>query len=152
MKEQTRTWLQETLADIAKRREWSCFHLLVKSSGLYQLLATREKREGVAAQFSLTQLPGCCGVMVSFHAHVLERIRRMGLGRKLTELRERLAKDQGYSYILAIVTGDNEAQMKVMDKQGWKKLDTFQNFRTAHIAHIYGKFLREGEVCDGTSK
>jgi hypothetical protein len=82
------------------------------------------------SQFSLCQFPGCCGIMVSYHAHVHHLYTKVGLGTILNKLRIHIARWAGYTYLMATDLVDNEPQRKILKKNEWEDLLLFRNIRT----------------------
>jgi hypothetical protein len=96
--------------------------------------------KGVAG-FTLTQLPGCCGVVVSTGAWVNLDHRRKGIGSLMNQLRIDYARALGYGYILCTDVETNEPQRKLLAKNGWVDLTKFTNPRTVNRVFISGKEL-----------
>lgn len=98
---------------------------------------------GVAC-FTLTQLPGCCGVLVSTGAWVGYTGR--GIGTLLNKLRIELAKNMGYGILMCTDLTDNIAQRRILEKNGWKDIYDFTNPRTGnHIAVSVYDITKEGK-------
>ena len=89
------------------------------------------------ALFSLTQLPGCCGICVSYHSYVSEPVRRKGLGTLLCSVRKDIAKALGYGCMLCTDVVKNGAQKRILDKNGWKETHRFLNPRTDNNVNIH---------------
>jgi hypothetical protein len=85
------------------------------------------------SNFSLCQFPGCCGIMISYHATVYNPYLKLGLGTILNKLRIHLAKCEGYTYLMATDIVENEPQRKILAKNGWEDLLTFTNRRTQNL-------------------
>ena len=80
-------------------------------------VATKSK----IAAFSMTGLPGCCGVCVSHYSHVANRFQGKGLGTLLCGIRKDIAKTMRYSCLLCTDVDDNLPQQRILDRHGWKK-------------------------------
>lgn len=93
------------------------------------------------ARFNLAQLHGCCGVSLSYHAHVSFGFRGRGLGTLLNKMREQIAVNLGYSFILCTDVANNKPQSKILKNNGWKTLAKFKNRRTGHLVNISAKKL-----------
>jgi hypothetical protein len=87
--------------------------------------------------FYLEQLPGCCGIVVSNGVNIYPEYRRKGLGATLNALRISIAKVQGYGMMLCTDVDTNEAQKKILSKNGWKKVDEFINPKTQNRVNIH---------------
>lgn len=92
-------------------------------------------------QFNLTELPGCCGVVVSHGALVHEKFRGKGVGDLLHKLRLEAAKEQGYGLALCTTIAGNEEQKKILLKNGWVCFQTFKNPKTRHLIELWSKVL-----------
>lgn len=95
--------------------------------------------------FRMEQLPGCCGVAVHFNTWVTYFLRSFGLGQKINRWSIETARKLGYGYIMATVTDDNAVQKHIMQKHGWKAVDSFVNPRTGNTVLIYGRNLNDRE-------
>ena len=108
----------------------------------YNVLGKNPDKNGITASFSLAQLPGCCGVCVSYHASVAINIRRKGLGTLLCSIRKDIARALGYGCMLCTDVVKNEPQQRILVKNGWKEVHTFRNPRTwndvnIHVVNLY---------------
>jgi len=93
------------------------------------------------AQFSLAEMPGCCGILVFFHASIASDFRRKGLGSLLLDVRERAAVLAGYSTTQATALKKNEAELTILNKAGWLSFMVFTNERTGNEVVILTKSL-----------
>jgi GNAT superfamily N-acetyltransferase len=95
-----------------------------------------------AARFVLTQQTGCCGILVSTDTFVETKHRGNGIAQEMMFLKEQLAKDFGYSLMLATVnmTG-NPAECHILEKNGWQLGSSFINSRTKNKVGVYTKVL-----------
>lgn len=91
----------------------------------------------VAASFSLYQLIGCCGVCVSTGAYVSSDYRQKGLGTLLNSMRIDLARALGYGCLMCTDIATNEAQSRILQKNGWTLIHGFTNPRTTHQVGIH---------------
>jgi hypothetical protein len=85
----------------------------------------------------LTTLPGCSQLVVS-HA-VFSRLR--GHAVAANEERQNFAKSIGYDYMLCTVDLANGAQLHILERCGWKRLDVFKSSKTQHNVALYGRNL-----------
>lgn len=95
----------------------------------------------VWAQYKLQQMPGCCGLAVSFNAEINEYVRQYGLGEYFHEERLNLCKDSGYSCMIATTTDKNVIQQNLFQKKGWIMVHSFINKRTKNTVEIWVKDL-----------
>lgn len=89
--------------------------------------------------YNLTQLPGCCGVVVSHGSWLDPNKRGIGLGEYFHKERLNLAEYLGYSCMVATTTDQNKAEQHILEKNGWKKVHTFENYRTGNVVQIWIK-------------
>lgn len=83
-------------------------------------------------------LPGSSQVAVFHSAFVRPDYRKTGVG--FTAHNERLCRAiiEAYDYGLCTVDLSNEAQIKILEDSGWKRLDTFKSQKTGHVVALYG--------------
>jgi len=87
--------------------------------------------------FSLLKMPGCCGILVSTGSSVNYRYARMGVGTLLNAFRKEAAKLLGYTVLFCTDVTANEAQTKILNKNGWKSVHTFKNKRTLNEVALH---------------
>jgi len=93
--------------------------------------------EGPIATFSLQELPGCCGVIVSFWSEVTPEYRKKGIGAELLEIRMMAARAMRYGSMLATVDKANNDEVTLLNKANWSKAKEFRNPRTQNLIEIY---------------
>lgn len=95
------------------------------------------------AHFELVQQTNCCGILVSTNTIVYEGYRGQGLAQNMMPLKEALAKEFGFSLLLATVnmTG-NPVEVHILEKFGWKLKDSFVNSRTKNTVGIFTKEIK----------
>lgn len=100
------------------------------------------------SRFSLKELPGCCGILVFYHASVATDFQNKGLGALLLRVREEAARKAGYSVGMATVLDNNTSEIHILAAQGWKslwqqdsKVNTFTNRRTGNRVIQFQKSL-----------
>jgi hypothetical protein len=103
---------------------------------VYKLGQETEFYSNWVGTFCLAQLPGCCGVCVSYHSRMAGAYKRKGIGTYLNSLRVRLARALGYGVILCTDTMDNTAQRKILQRNGWQDIYIFENPRTENKVAI----------------
>jgi len=94
------------------------------------------------ASFSLRQLPGCCGILVFYHASVAKDFRDKGLGSLLLQIRERAAILANYTVVMATVLDDNEAEKHILRTNNWNPSYGFKNLRTGNDVSVLYKTLK----------
>ena len=84
-------------------------------------------------QFSIQQLPGCCGIAVFYHSSVTTKFTRRGLGKLFLAIRQQAAILAGYTRAIATVLSSNHAEAKLLTSAGWIEVaDEFKNNRTGN--------------------
>jgi hypothetical protein len=102
----------------------------------YGLDVRIKKGEQAIADFKLIQLPGCCGVLVSYNSYVYFTYRNRGMGKILNEFRQEIATYLGYTVMLCTDKDSNEPQSKILKSQGFKSVHQFTNRRTDNLVNI----------------
>lgn len=90
------------------------------------------KNKAPISQFSLRELPNCCGVIVSSGVYVNYPYRGRGAGTLLHQLRIEIAKALEYSTMLCSDVLHNTVQRKILRKNGWKDVYQFRNIRSGN--------------------
>ena len=93
----------------------------------------------------LNSFPGCNQLVCSNHAFAYAR----GEGKGQIGHEERLKEAQrlGYDAILCTVRADNEVELHILRKHGWKKILEFHNRETSHDVELWAKvFYDKREV------
>ena len=101
----------------------------------------RNLKEDIA-HFQLVQQANCCGILVSTDTWVKDNYQKMGVAQEMMKLKEALAKEFGFSCLLATVnmTG-NPAEVHILEKFGWSCVSSFKNSRTTNKVGIFTKNL-----------
>lgn len=97
-------------------------------------------RNGLVIE-EIDNLPGCSQIAVSHGVFVPKEHRGTGKGGDAHTERLATMSDLGYDYALCTVDAANTAQIKILKKNNWKKLDKFVSSKTGHKIALYGKFL-----------
>jgi RimJ/RimL family protein N-acetyltransferase len=93
--------------------------------------------------YELNHFPGCNQIVISNHSCIYPKYRGKGLGTQLAREKIQVATDEGFDYMIATVVSTNTAQLKIMEKNGWKLLDTFFNRESGNEVNIFGRRLSE---------
>lgn len=101
-----------------------------------EYLLRLDKDKGVIASFKLYPMINCCGIAVSTQAHVVEFWRNKGLGTVLNQVRQDIARADGYSLLLCTDVGSNTYQRKILAHNGWRDLTSFINRRTKNEVFV----------------
>ena len=95
----------------------------------------------IISHFKLIQMIGCCGICVSTGVYVHNEYRNKGVNTILNNFRIDIAKELGYGLLLCTDVSNNTAEVKTLDKNGWKHIYNFKNPRTSNKINISIKEL-----------
>lgn len=90
--------------------------------------------------FTMSTMPGCRPVIICNNVGVTEAFRHHGIGNWMQELRLRAAQIAGIKILLCTVRATNQFQLRIMQKYGWKELNSFVNPNTDNKVIL---FMRE---------
>lgn len=90
--------------------------------------------------FHLQQLPGCCGVGLSYHTNVNSQ--KKGLGTLLMAFKEKVMFEAEYPMLMMTCRLDNAGQLAVMKKRGFKSVFEWENCRYASGDRRLGLFVK----------
>ena len=85
----------------------------------------------------LNPFPCMSQIVVSNHAFIYPEMRGEGKGTANHSLRVERAKFMGYDYMMCTVVSTNVPQLKIVNKEGFKKLDAFVNRETGNLVFIF---------------
>jgi GNAT superfamily N-acetyltransferase len=105
--------------------------------------------ENLISEFILEPMGGCKGICISRGVQIMPQWRGKGLGVQFLNLRERIAKDFGYSAMMCTTTFDNEPQRKILAHCGWEMVKGFTNARTNNRVCLYYKNISDNGVFQG---
>lgn len=91
--------------------------------------------------FSLKEMSGCCGILVSYWMVVHKPYQNLGIAKFLQEVKEKIAKQNGYSIMMATTVADNKIENKILQDNGWAIINKFNNKRTTHDVLVWTKNL-----------
>ena len=86
---------------------------------------------------SQPQIAICHGLFVS------EGMRGQGLGHMLKAAQETQLKRDLYDYAICTCDGANAKQQAVLERAGWRKIDTFNNTKTGAETQVWGRRVCE---------
>lgn len=89
--------------------------------------------------YELNPFPGCNQIVVSNHSFVPKQARGKGIGSRDHSDRLERIESLGYDYAICTVKENNIPQIKILEKNCWKHLDTFTNRETENTVRIYGR-------------
>jgi len=89
--------------------------------------------------FEIDSLPSQCQVGICHGFYVNPDKRRQGLAHGLKQEQNEVLSGLGYDYGLCTVAESNSAQKAVLDKAGWRYLDSFFSSRQNERIEIWGR-------------
>lgn len=103
----------------------------------------RQTEEALIGGFTFSTMPGCCGVVVSTNSYILDGLRGdKVLGRIFHKLKEHVARELGYSKMIATVQALNLPEVIGGSKAGWKLAEPFRNKRSGNDIFFMFKDLK----------
>ena len=86
--------------------------------------------------FKLYQMPHCCGIAISCNAFVEEQYRNKRVGSVLNNLRQEIARANGYTILICTDIAKNDHQRKLLKTNGWEDVLEFKNKRTGNTVYL----------------
>lgn len=99
----------------------------------------------VGCAHELDSLPGCSQIVVSHAAFVPKEKRGEGLGDIVHKRRLNQMAALGYDAALCSCTSSNEAQKKILLKNGWTNVWSFDSSKTGNTVLIWMKNLGQDQ-------
>lgn len=87
---------------------------------LFRVLVDNEE----VTRFRLGQFPGCSHILVSSGVVVNHPYRGKGINKLTNKLRQQIAKNASYKVLMCTVNADNEAELKTLRSNRWKRIHT----------------------------
>lgn len=87
----------------------------------------------------LDDLPGNCEVGVSHSVYIPVCERGQGIGQRQHKKRLRYLQQTGHGYVICTVNATNYVELHILDKNGWKRLDSFISPCGCHEVYVYGR-------------
>jgi hypothetical protein len=94
----------------------------------------------------LDSLPGCSQVVISHSVFSVSPFKGEGSGKRAHAERLGHMRQLGWDYALCTVNMNNAAQLAILTRFNWKKLDEFNSDKTKHIVGLFGKHLRDEDL------
>lgn len=102
-------------------------------------MRTRYVTDGVTVGVGeIDNLPGSSQVAVFHSAFIRPDFRKTGHGFHAHNERLTTAISMAYDYAICTVDALNEAQIKILEDSGWKRLDGFNSQKTGHTVVVFG--------------
>lgn len=89
----------------------------------------------------IDNLPGCDQIAVSHNVWLNHNLRGEGRGKNAHKNRLDTMQFLGYNYTICTVDMKNEAQLHILETNGWKKFDEFKSSKTGNTVGIFGRKL-----------
>jgi hypothetical protein len=115
-----------------------------------QLMAYGSREWHIGASFSMRELPGCCGICVSYHVSVsmgdsyrdrYPNFTHRGLGTLLLKIRMAIAKKAGYTYLQATLISEMPIEEKILRKAEFQEVAKFVSKRTSNTIKVFFRDL-----------
>lgn len=103
------------------------------------------------ASFILSELVGCCGVVVSTTTYVGSNHRNKGVGAILNAMRQQIAFHWNYGLIICTDVETNTPQRKILKKNNWIESVRFINPKTCHSVLLHHKLVQDTRINLGFS-
>lgn len=112
-----------------------------KGGSLYAFHINSKKGDPIdgygSAYFYLTQMPGCCAILVSHNVSVGDVWRGKGLGKLLLDIRLKAARLAGYTKLAATTNQNNTREIHILQKAGFEKKEEFKSIRTGNTVFLW---------------
>jgi len=120
--------------------------LIKDEKGLYKpvhfsLFRLNYMGEAYVGRFTLAPMPGCCGIVISTDTWLEPSARNSGFSDEFRKLKHKLAKDLGYSVMIATTQTKDIPAFKNMLKSNYEIVKVFRNKRTDNDIAIGVKTL-----------
>jgi hypothetical protein len=73
-------------------------------------------------EFTLRQFSGCAQFLESLHTFIPDEFRRKGIGTYLQSIKEEIGVEFGSNSLICQVSKLNAVQLRILEKEGWKKI------------------------------
>lgn len=116
--------IKEALAPIIKEK----ISIDIREDYSYIRILISEKES--IAYFCMSTLPGCCAYLVLHDVLVFKKYRGLGIAQSLHPVKEFIADEGGFSFMMCTTRKDNPTQNHILEKTDWKKVHQGLNVRT----------------------
>lgn len=105
-----------------------------------KLVDSKRDNSLLVCEFTLAEMPGCCGMGVSTGTYVSPEYRMKGLATALHELKDEIAVSLGLAALVCTIVDDQEAQHKVLTRNNWERTAKFNSiFKTGNPISVWLK-------------
>ena len=99
------------------------------------------------AAFEIDSLPSQCQVAICHGFFVAPEARGMGHAHLAKQEQAEILKGLAYDYAICTCDGANAKQQAVLERAGWRKIDTFHNTKTGAETQVWGRRVCEISPC-----
>lgn len=126
---------------VAAAFPWIDFQLSFERHPFHIKLDFVENKKTIAG-FQLIEQPNCCGVLISTKTYVEKDHQGKGIATEMMALKEKLAREFGYSCLSATVNvSGNPTEVHILESHGWQRGIEFVNQRTNNTVAFFHKNL-----------
>lgn len=104
---------------------------------VFKIDVTNLDRTNTVVGFQLKDMYNCCGIIVASDLHVSKVYRNRGIGKIITKFIYDFSKYYGYGILQAADKADNQYQVRIFEKFGWKSVSNFVNPKTGNTLSIW---------------
>jgi len=97
----------------------------------------------IISKFYLTNVPNCCGAIISHGVYVSYGMQNKGIGKVIHKCRLEIMRRLEFSCAICMDVKNNKPQEKILEKFGWKNLHTFRNKNSGNKVNIYAVDLKK---------
>lgn len=98
------------------------------------------------ASVYVSEMPGCCGILIHHGMEVLSRYRGRGIGTILHRFLCDMAIAHNYTVLMCTDISTNAPQDRLLRKCGWNVVLGFTNIKSGNQVKVYANNLREHTV------
>lgn len=133
------SWFQNsTNEDVKKLAESISANIRVNNNDLIVTLNLKKTREELAS-FTLSNTPGCCGILISTRTFIWYDYRRKGISYLLQDMKSYLVKKLNVGMLMATVVSSNTYEKICLVRTGWHKINSFDNPITGNSVEMWVK-------------
>lgn len=108
---------------------------------LFEVFRVTPDSEILIGHTFFSPFPGCCGIVVSHGTYLTEKSRHSGLSDPFRKLKENIARECGYTCMVATTQMSNIPAVGNFFKSRYKFVQTFTNKRTGNLLGVGMKIL-----------
>lgn len=105
----------------------------LKAAAKFEIFSCTDDSRRFIGNTWFSPFPGCCGIVVSHHTYLNPDSRHSGLSDPFRKLKEKIAKEMGYSLMVATTDMENIPAVGNFFKSNYRIVETFKNSRTQNL-------------------